>query len=215
MTTTLLQVYNGALMILKVRRLSTTTDNRPERLAMDDEYNKCVQAMLEEGDWNFAAKSILLEASVDVEPSFGYNYAFEKPDDFVRLISLGADSTQWPPLQDFRDESAGANGAIWLANVDPIYVTYVSNDANYGLERNRWPQTFVRAVEYDLAQRIAPYITTWGADELRGLRAEAREALRNAKTKDARGQPVQYPPPGRLTLARNGSRGMSGRRPWE
>ena len=204
--TTRLSLYNGALSILKARRLTTVNDDQPERYALDDEYDKSIQAMLEEGDWNFASRAVIMTAESDVEPDFGPTYAFEKPEDWCRLVSIADNEDQYPQLETYKEE-----GLYLLAYVDTIYVTYVSNDDEFGLNIARWPQTFVRAVEYDLAQRIAGHITSMSASELKALRMEARDALVNAKTKDARAQANQMPPPGRLVQARLG-RGWRGDR---
>ncbi len=147
MGTTKLALYNGALLILKSPRLTTLADARAERRAMDDAYDEAVASLLEEADWNFAARTVSLEATTDFASSFGYNYAFEHPEDFVRLISIADNAEMYPQLRDYKDESAGVNGRVFVANCDPIYISYVSNDNAYGLDLGNWPMAFVRAVQ--------------------------------------------------------------------
>jgi hypothetical protein len=49
--------------------------------------------MLAKGMWNFAIRSVELHEDEDVEPLFGYQYAFSKPDDWVRTVSINNEAT--------------------------------------------------------------------------------------------------------------------------
>lgn len=197
---TKLSLYNGALAIVRMRKLDSVTEANEARYKLDDEYDKSLAAMLEDGLWNFAARTVALEAATDVEPEFGYANAFEKPDDYVRLIAISMNGYLRPPLEDYRDE-----GQYWLADISVAYVSYVSNGASYGLNLGNWPSSFERAVEYDLAQRIAPHVTSMGLADLKALKAEAKKELANARSKDAVNQPPHHPPAGMLVRARVGS----------
>lgn len=204
--TSKLSLYNGALLILKEAKLDTLTDHVKARFLLDQEYDKCVQSMLEEGDWNFASRTIALEADVEIEPAFGFTYAFEKPLDHVRLVSISANATGWPQLDRYREETLDGT-PYFVADCNPLYISYVSNDNNWGLDLSLWPQSFVLAVEHDLAKRVAPGVTSWDARQLKVLETDAMNALRSARAKDARSQAPQRPPPGRLVTSRMGRRG--------
>ena len=121
-----------------------------DEAATETEAVEAVEYMLAQGLWNHAARTVSVESETAVEPAFGYNYAFEKPADFVRLVAIGGSGTLYPTLNDYLDE-----GGYWHANVDPLYVQYVSNDASYGLDQARWPITFKKALEAYLATQIA------------------------------------------------------------
>jgi hypothetical protein len=77
-----------------------------------------------------------------------------------------------------------------------------------------WPWTFARAVEYELAFRVAPHVTTMGEDSFSKLEGRKIRALRDARSKDALNQGNQYPPAGRLARSRGGMRGGAGSRRW-
>jgi hypothetical protein len=203
-----LSLYNGALRKIKQRRLASLTENAPARYYLDDEYDKTITFCLEQGHWNFATRATRLEASTDVEPDWGYSYAFEKPDDYVRLSMISANDRFQPILDDFRDEAD-----YWLTDTNLLYITYVSDDTSYGLNLSRWPQTFVDAVEYELAYRIAPHLTTMGDPEARELERRRASSMTNAKSKDAQNGAVEYLPPGRLVQSRLGKYGSS--RNWQ
>ncbi len=213
MATTKLGLYNGALRILNTNRLATLTDDRPERFILDDVYDDSLTMILEEGDWNFAQRSVELAASVDLEPGFGYTFAFERPDDYVRLITISGNAYYWPMLEEYIEEVTSTGDQVFLTFVSPLYLRYVSNGNNFGLNLGQWPIAFARAVEYDLAQRIASHVTSMSAQEFDNLHRMARKVIGAARAKDARAQGQEYPSPGRMVRARLGS-GTISRNYW-
>jgi hypothetical protein len=169
--------------------------------------------MLEQGLWNYATRTVAIDASEDVEPEFGYTFAIAKPDDYAgRFVSISGDSFFACPLQDYHEEG-GLDGYIYC-NVNPLYFRYISNGNEYGLNLADWPWTFARAVEYELAFRVAPHVTTMGEDSFSKLEGRKIRALRDARSKDALNQGNQYPPAGRLARSRGGMRGGAGSRRW-
>ena len=178
------------------------------RRLIDEIYDQSVDYMLEQGLWNFASRTVAIEASTDVEPEFGYSHAFVKPSDFKRLVAMGTTGDVWPPLNEFLDE-----GAYWYASVDPIYVQYISDGASYGLNTSLWPETFKRALEAYLAKQVAmdPHAGQ-SAAKIEYLENTFTRLLRDARGKDAMNQGAQRPPPGRLSMARSGWRFRDQRR---
>ena len=172
------------------------------RRLIDESYDASVEYMLGQGLWNFAARTVAIESEIDVEPSFGFTYAFEKPTDYIRIVAIGDNGSLWPPLNDYLDE-----GNYWHANVDPLYIQYISDDASYGLNTGLWPQTFKKALEAYIALQIAPdpHANVSGT-KLQMLQAHYKDMIRDARAKDAMNQGNQRPPPGRLAIARAGGR---------
>jgi len=152
-TPTRLSLYNGALRELGERLLGSITENREPRRMLDAAWDdNAVQRALEAGDWLFATRSMRYDYSPSVEPEWGFRRAFNKPDDFARTSAVAGDEYFRLPLTDreYNDEAG-----YWFADLDTIYVKYVSNDAGYGLAMARWPQAFVRYLEAMLAREIA------------------------------------------------------------
>jgi hypothetical protein len=203
-----LSLYNGALRIIKNRRLSTITDDVEERYLLDDVYEEALGWCLEQGLWNFALRAVLLEASTDVVPEFGWVYAFEKPSDFVRLNAIGGNEYMDPTLEQYVDE-----GGYWLADVNPLYVSFISNNSSYGGDTSKWPRTYELFVQHELAWRVAPHLTAMPTEQLGQLQDLRDRAMKDARSKDALNQPAMRPPPGRLVQSRLGSRTYTGR-PW-
>lgn len=195
-----LEIYKGALRHLgNAAGLSSLTETSPARNALDDAWQSSVDFLLEKGLWNFAIRTVELSNDEDTEPLFGYAYAFSKPDDWVRLVSICDEPTFAEGYQDYADE-----GDYWFANIDTLYVRYVSNDETYGLNVGAWRQSFAKCLEAYLAFSSSLPIS---AD--RGNRNDLfnlyGKLLKEAKALDAVDERVQQKPAGRLVRARMSS----------
>lgn len=205
---TKLGLYNGALRRIKQARLETISDDVEARYLLDDCYAGIVGFCLEAGLWNFAQRSVEITPDDDLTPSWGYNNSFVKPDDYIRLVAISDNEMMDPPLDNYLDENSG-----WHANVDPLYVTYISRDVSLGgFNLALWPESFARAVEHRLALEVAPHLTAMGTDAMRLLGKDFDRLMRNARTMDAVNQPIQRSPVGRLVRARMGGSRLSQRR---
>src|ERR1041385_4203006 len=119
MATTKTQIYRNAALILKEAAAGlATTDDSTLVNTFGVAYDSALAFVLEVGKWNFATRTLSIEADTDQEPAFGFGFAFEKPDDYVNLIKLSGSATFYPPFgpMQYTDE-----GNFWFANVDPLY----------------------------------------------------------------------------------------------
>ena len=193
----LIDVYNEALRLLGERRLTSTSEARDARYHLDDAYGRAKLYCLEQGLWNFAMRSAQLDASDSVEPSFGYRYAFTKPSDWVRTYVISASEELQPPLLRYNDESG-----YWYADVDPLYIKYVSNDTSYGLDLTLWPETYAYYVSCRLAVMAGPSICTLSETKTDELLGKEKRARVDARSKDAMNEPPAFPPSGSWASAR-------------
>lgn len=193
-----LSLYNDALLILGERSLSSLSEAREPRRALDEAYDAALAFCLERGFWNHAMRSVQADSSASVVPTFGYSYAFTKPSDLRRVHSVSAYETMDPPLLQYVDETN-----YWYANSDPIYVRYVSDDVAYGGDLSLWPETYANYVAHRLAFRTCNRITGQKPDN--DLRNDMRRALSDARSKDAMDEPPGFPPRGTWIRARGGS----------
>jgi len=146
-----LSIYNGAVVQhIGDRRIISLTDDVKTRYACDYAWTSAVNACLEQGEWKFALRSVQLYATTDVVADFGYTNAFDKPTDWVRTVAISQDENMNVPLSDFIDESK-----YWWSYADPIYVRFVSNKSDYGLNVGAWSQSFADYVSAELALRIS------------------------------------------------------------
>jgi hypothetical protein len=192
-----LSIYRGALRLLGPSNLASLSEVRPEKLALDGAWQGAVDFMLEQGMWNFAIRTAQMQPDADVEPLFGFDYAYAKPDDWVRTVSLSYEPAFREGIREYEDETSH-----WHTSIDPIYVRYVSNDDQYGWNIGAWRQHFAKALEAYLAFECGLPIA---AD--RGNRNDLfslyKSRLQDAKTKDAVDERVREKPPGRWTRSRS------------
>lgn len=195
--TTKLQIYNSALRYCKERKLASLAEDRKPRRLLDDVWdNGGVNACLEEGLWKFAIRTVRIDWDPAVVTDYGYKYAFSKPTDWVATAGVCSDEHFDNPLTRYSHEND-----YWYADIDILYVQYVSNDAAYGNDLSLWPQTFADYVAAHFAHEIVDDLT---ADVVTIERVE-RRWMRNkstAKNKDARNQPQRFPAPGNWATSR-------------
>lgn len=209
MATSKLALYNGALLLLGERRLASLGESREPRRALDDVWDQgAVKHCLEQGAWSFAVRSTALDHDPGVDPAFGYAYAFAQPTDFARLAGISDNETFAGDFDDYQPEAG-----YWFANVTPLYLRFVSTDANYGGDLSLWPETFIRFVESYLAARIAARLTA-SASKAEAVEKKYNKLKSDAQGKDAVGRPTSYPPHGGWAKARHGGgpRGDGGAR---
>lgn len=192
-----LSLYNDALLILGERKLASLAEAREPRRALDDAYDKALDFCLEQGFWNFAMRAVQIDSSASVVPTFGFNHAFTKPDDFIRMYRLSAYEQLDPPLLDIVDEPN-----YWYANCDPLYVKYISDDIAYGQDLSIWPETFADYVANRLAIKTCKRIT--GKDPGEDLIRAEKKARMDARAKDAMNEPPGFPPRGTWVRSRGG-----------
>ncbi len=143
-------------------------------------------------------RAIQADSSASVTPTFGYTYAFAKPSDFVRLYQFGSTETLDPPLMAVVDEPN-----YWFANVDPLYVRYVSNDGAYGGDLSIWSETYADYIMTRLANKTCKRITGKMPDA--DMLALEKKALAIARSQDAMDEPPGFPPRGSWVRSRTGT----------
>lgn len=198
---TKLTIYNGALRCLGERK-TTLTENREPRRLLDDVWDaEGVKRCLQMGQWNFAIRSTEQTYSPSITPAFSYRYAFDKPDDFVRTVGVCSDEYFKCTLEDYRDEAG-----YWWADLDTIYVRYVSDDTDYGFDLARWPPNFTAFVEAWFALQIAPRMT--GSETAKALtQRDVDKLLNKAKATDAQEEAMGRQQSGCWVRSRRGSGG--------
>lgn len=197
MVATQLSIYNGALRLLGSRKLASLTEDSPARRHLDDAWaDGLIDSCLEEGFWKFATRSMALTASASTTPDFGYQYAFQKPDDYIKTKAICFDQYFQTSLKNYSDEAG-----FWFADIDVIYVQIISNDASYGNDYSLYPESFNDFVQAMLADKVKDLIT--GND---GKHERIKKALKEAKTKarsnDAMAGPQKFSEPGSFVRAR-------------
>ena len=206
MAATQLGLYNEALRLIGERRLASLSENREPRRVLDDIWNDGARDYcLEQGQWNFAMRAVEIEASTTTVPEFGYINAFDKPNDHIRTAGVCEDEYFTTPLVRMVEEVG-----FWLADIDPIYVRYISKDSSYGFDLDRWPATFTKYVAAFLASE-AVFTLTQSAEKQNYILQIMMRRLQDARSKDAMADPTSFMPQGNWSASRRGSRSRSDR----
>lgn len=201
--TTKLRIYNGALLLCGHTRLAALTDDIEARHILDEIYDDGgINDCLEEGQWRFAMRSARFDYDPAVEPSWGLRRAFEKPADWVVTSAVAADEYFYSPLigKQYVDEAD-----YWYADLDEIYVRYVSDDSNFGLNIGAWPAAFTEYVKAHFAYR-AVHALTKDKERWKIVEEELEQRKLNAQNRDAMAGPTQFPPAGSWVKSRQGGR---------
>ena len=208
-----LGLYNEALTLCGERTLASLTENREPRRLLDQAWTDgnggAVQFCLEKGYWPWAIRSQQYSYSPSIQPAYGYNYAFNQPTDMVKTASVCIDQYYNVPLTQYEDE-----GGFWYADLQNLYIKYVSNDPSFGLNYSGWSQTFIEFVAIYMGNKICWRLTQ---DEKKTDRIEKmyRKRLAEARSESAMEQPAKIFPQGAWAGARfgrffRGNRGGNG-----
>ena len=193
-----LVLYNDALLLCGERFIASLTEEREPRRLLDQVWaSGAVDRCLEEGQWHFAMRTVELDYDTSLEPAFGYNRAFAKPDDWVLTSAVCSDEFFRSPLTRYTDEER-----YWYSDLDTIYVRYVSNDADYGNDLARWPKSFHDFVAAHMASRIVNKLTNSEEERARVI-DQRKKALSIAKNRAAMAEPTSFASQGSWGRARN------------
>ena len=193
-----LELYNGALLAIGELRLAALTDDIESRYLLDGVWDRdAVDTVLKHGQWNFAMRVAKMEYNEAITPDFGYQRAFNKPSDLIKICAVCSDEFFNAPLLQYRSE-----GAYWYAEIDELFIKYVSNDTVYGTNKSLWGTAFTRYVETWLGSQIIWKLTQ---NDTATEKAEEKveKLLIAARSEDAMEDPTVFPPVSGWVLSRS------------
>jgi hypothetical protein len=197
-----LALYNVACLALGEGPLDGLTDDTELRRQLDSVYSRgdgAIAYFMENGHWNFAMRAVKIDNDSAVTPAFGWTYAFSKPTDFRKLNMISSDEEFITGLNAYEDEADH-----WHADIDPIYVRYVSDDADYGGDFAKWTETFAIWAGHWMALQVAP--VKMNDTALKDFRKLVRRLLTEARSNDAVGEPTRFPKLSSWASARHSSK---------
>ena len=197
-----LSLYNQALLLCGEGGLASLTENREPRRLLDTAWDGgAVRFCLAKGMWIWATRTVQLDYDPSIEPDFGYKYAFDKPDDYIRTAGVGIDQYLDSPLTRYSDEV----GYIWC-DLQTIYMQYISDDTGYGFNYAGWSDSFTNYVVAYLASLIV-YRLTQSENKIVMVKKELKESYKDAITENGMNMPPRFIPQGRWASARKGRMG--------
>jgi hypothetical protein len=141
-----------------------------------------------------------LDYEPSITPEFGYRYAFEIPEDWLRTAALCSDEYFRATIRSYQ-----ISEGHWWCDLEQIYVRYMSNGDLYGLDYSLWPENFTRYVESFLAFQACN--STTYADKRKTVEDDMDRLLSAAKASDAMEQPSPPQSRGSWSSARASSGG--------
>ncbi|KKM04208.1 hypothetical protein LCGC14_1766550 [marine sediment metagenome] len=208
MATDRLSLYKIALVACGERTIASLSEPREPRRLLDEVWNRgsgVVKYVLEQGLWNFAIRTSKLDSSSSISTSFGYTFTFEMPSDYVRLVELSSGEYFTQPMTRYEIEQASL-----YADVDPIYMRYISDNSSYGSDLSLWPETVSLWTGHWMGVQIAPALKN--DLDMDRLERRTRRYLHDARSKDAQQDPTRWPPLSSWASARLNRIGHGGRR---
>lgn len=173
---TKLDVYNDALRRLGDLRLASLTEDVEARYVLDGAWAQVVEMSLTDAYWNFATKTVALEADDPPDGIPGFYYSFTKPADWLRTVKAYPDERKMVEL-DYADES----GKLY-AGQESMILRYVSKAPAATPES--WPAMFADVVAARLALETCERLTQ-NSGKFDTLYKLHKEALATAKSRDA------------------------------
>lgn len=195
---TKLSLWNDALRAIGELRLASLTEDVEARYVLDDAWTGTVEFLFTEGLWNFATETVKITSDLGQPPIPGWSYTFDKPVGWLRTIAVSTTSL-------FREEAVYRDeGNRIYANVDTLYIRFLSNNKSADDQITNWPPSFCNAVSAYLAMLCAERLSGSEAKADK-LATEYEKALASAKNKDAMDQATLYIRPGNWIRAMRGS----------
>lgn len=199
-----LDVWKQALVHLEKDTNITLSSTVEARYVFDAAWAGVVAQAFNEGDWNFAKKSVALVINGSETAATGWTYVFSYPADYERTIAVS-------PVPDFRQEFFDYidQGGFIHTNTNVLYLRYISDARQADDQVSTWPTMFWRYVAVKLAHESCGKLTS-GSTLGDKLEKMEKKALRQAKSVDARNQPNAQVPTGSWLRSRKGYGGGSG-----
>lgn len=182
---TRLSVYNDALRLIGSQPIAALTDNIPQVQALNESFTDVVLDALSLTPWNFAIKTVQINADPAATPAIGYQFAFQKPDDWIATIA----ASEYPDIRDayvyeFEDLFKDSAGLLH-SDTDTLYLEYISTDFAEEAGIAAWSHLFARYISAALALDIVQRLNQSSTDRDK-IEREARMRLAKAKSRDAR-----------------------------
>lgn len=222
-----LSIYNKAIRWLEERKCLSLTEPREAVRYLNDEFSDAVEYCLYQGYWNFGIREVKGEVpsnnaalagqsgeftseftsefdtstfgaqgSPNTNPNFGFLYMYPKPADWVKTFQIADNSAYEPLLRRYTDQNN-----FWYADSARLYIKYISNDPDYGLNMSLWTPGFVEYLGSYLALMVAPRLKQ-AQDKVDAIEKRTNRMRMSALASDAMDLPVGHVPYGTWTMSR-------------
>lgn len=119
MATSEISICNIAISWLGGIKIISFDDNTAEAKLCSAVYPADRDAVLEQRNWSFALSRVKLNRLAN-DPLYGYNAAFQLPNDLIRMVDIATDSDFNNTLKDWSKE-----GDQLLVSSDVVFLRYI------------------------------------------------------------------------------------------
>ncbi len=183
-------ICNLALDELGEAAITALDEGSPVANLCARNYAPARDQVLRSHPWNFAVARRRL-ARLSAAPDFGFAYAYQRPTDWLRTISVHAGEGGTDAVA-YRME-----GDRFLSDAADLYLRYIARIE----DPNQYDPLFVDALAMRIAARLAKAITQSTGEKER-IEAVYRDALRKARTVDGVEDFAEQPPDGSWVAVR-------------
>ena len=120
---TWVELCNLAIARLGKPPISSLTEGTPAAGYCNTYLGEIIEKICDQSDWNGLAKRVAL-ARLSTAPSFGFDYQYQLPSDYVRPIKIYLDADE-PDMQDYTIE-----GDVLLTDAEEVSLVYVALPAD-------------------------------------------------------------------------------------
>lgn len=167
MATSVVDICNNALIRIGSKTITSLSDGDKVANACSAIYEQTRDWLLRQHLWNFAITRVQL-ASEDATPSFGYDYTYPLPSDYIRAKELFESSSAYKIEQ-----------SSLLTNDSTVKLVYIARITDVA----KFDPLFTEALVLSLAIRLS-YILIGSNSREQSLKDELRQALFLAKQVD-------------------------------
>lgn len=181
-------IVNSALIKLGASTISSLTEDTKNALVMRELFGTAFLATLRAHPWNFAKKRVKIYPTA-TPPAFGYDNAFDLPNDWVKTLNV---DTYGQDDVEFHTE----NNQI-LCNFGTLDLLYIYRNE----DPSSWDPCFAEALAWRLA-RDAAFTITQSTEREEKCDTRFKEQLREARTMNGTENTLQALLPNTFTEAR-------------
>lgn len=195
-----LSIFQGSCAAIGCRRITSLTEDRLPLRELNGVWDRGgLRTCLSTGYYKFATRTQAVTYDPAIEPDFGYARVFEKGGDWILTAGVSGNESFNPPLTAYRDE-----GGFLFADLDTLYVSFISDDAAFGGDFSLWPENFTRYVEGWFGLQVHERLVNNNDKKVLHERTVKR-LLVETKAKDALDGPAKFLPQGTWSTSRRGN----------
>lgn len=175
MSASVVAICNSALTKVGANSIMSLADGTKEANICQLRFEDCMKAVLRMHPWHSAINRIIL-APLTTQPAYGYQYQFQLPGDFVRLVSVNPETES-----DYKIEQS-----MVLGDFTELYLKYVAFPSDVTVLDDLLTEAIAAYLAWDIG-----YSITQNMELKKDLAEEKKQALTKAKIANAQELPSQ------------------------